>query len=142
MLAGCDSGTPLELASDSNSVESSERDKIVGADLRVNEIDVPQAREIDAQTSELIRQGVSLANQALPGHEWSGNTHLPLSAVAPQIDELDVMELLLKFEDHYKTDVTMADLAALIGRENIEETRHHLTLESISLLIASREGGN
>ncbi|NBB81280.1 MAG: hypothetical protein GVY36_17880 [Verrucomicrobia bacterium] len=142
VLAGCDSGSGESTTADSVPAEVSKLEEAAQTDPHAHEIDVPRPSEVKADSAQLIRQGVALAHQALPGYAWEGNTGLPLSVVAPEIDELDVMDLLLKFEDHYGTDITMADLSALIGRENIEEARHHLTLESITLLVAAPDRTN
>jgi hypothetical protein len=135
-LAGCDSKQRENPTTDPVSVETSELQEGSRHGSRDHEADASLSNENVADSTPLIQQAVTLANQSLPGYEWIDNTHLPLSAVAPEIDELDVMDLILKFEDHYETDVTMEDIIALIGRENIDEARHYLTLDSITLLVA------
>ena len=135
ILAGCDSGTPetspeMLDAKDTTQREASTQPK--GLAVQTN---ASRANSAEPELDKIVQQGIALTNQVLPGYKWDDNTHLPLSSVAPDMDELDVMNLLLKFEDHYQTDITMGDLAAAIGRDNVDEARHHLTLERIARLV-------
>lgn len=136
ILAGCDSGPQEESPEVLESRETTKREALSEPKPSVREFDASLANGAERKLAKVIQQGVNLADQVLPGYDWGGNTHLPLSSVAPEMDELDVMDLLLKFEDHYQIDITMADLAAAVGSENVDESRHHLTLERIARLAS------
>lgn len=138
ILAGCDSGTPEKSPDVLESKETTKREAMSEPEPPARESGASQANGAEPELVKVIQQGVNLADQVLPGYDWGGNTNLPLSSVAPEMDELDVMDLLLKFEDHYQIDISMADLAAAVGSENVDETRHHLTLERIARLASPR----
>lgn len=140
ILAGCDSGTQGESPYVLESSETTKREALGPPEPSVRDFDTSQANGAEPEFVKVIQQGVNLADQVLPGYDWGGNTHLPLSSVAPEMDELDVMDLLLKFEDHYQMDITMADLADAVGSENVDESRHHLTLERIARLASPQPG--
>lgn len=134
LMIGCDASqnagsdamtSPSERKAQSNTVRSGEA--------------VKMDRLLESTTDNAGQPGKaeSLAAEALPAYDWQGRAALPLSEAAPGIDELDVMDLLLAFEDYYKIDITTADLEAVIGRQNLAESRKHLTLESISVLAGA-----
>ena len=95
--------------------------------------DTPRLREKrlsrESQTLERIR---SAAQRKLPDVNLDQKERVVFSEIDPQIDELDVMEILLEIETEFGFDIPQDAITQRVGREHRRNLRSHLSLSLIA----------
>lgn len=85
---------------------------------------------------ERVLERVRIAAQTkMAGVELKGREDLLFAELSPDLDELDVMEVLLAVETEFDMEIPDTAITDRIGRENRRDLLHHLSLRELARVI-------
>lgn len=92
----------------------------------------PARIERDALILERVR---TAAQRKLPNVRLNGKEGVVFAEIDPEIDELDVMEILLEIESEFDIDIPQETINQQIGQEHRRDLRSHLSLSLVAEFV-------